>query len=602
MPVTGAKIKDEENYDFYYHELMDGTVFHGKPFGALIKIFKGNIGRLLVSYIFFTLKHASTWIMPIIIADIVDIATKPAQHSLNELWINLAIGAAVVAENIPTNMLYNKFLSTALRNVEAELRSNMVRKLQMLSIPFYKKFESGRIQSKIIRDVESIVTLARRISNSAVPIIINIIVILSVTASKNLVVTGFFFVSVPISLILVRVFRKNIRVTNSRFRHEIENMSSKVTEMIEMVPVTRAQALEHVEISCMDSQLQKIRSAGYHLDITTAFFSSWAWLSMQLMQVVCLGFSGYLAYRGNISVGEIVLYQTYFTQLLSQVSSLVDIYPEIMKGFESIRSVSEIFLADDVESYGNKEKPGSVKGDFEFKNVSVRYSPAAAPALDGFSLHVKPGEKIAVVGESGAGKTTILNLIIGFIRPTEGSLWLDGKNYNDLNLAAFRRQIAFVPQNVILFPGTIRENITYGMDAVTDEQLRAVLDMANLTEDVAAMEHGVDTVIGEHGDTLSGGQKQRITIARAMIHKPRVIILDEATSALDSESEQRVQKALDTLMKGHTTFVVAHRLSTVKSADRILVLRRGTCVESGSYRELMDRRGVFYKMNEIQHE
>lgn len=596
------KIKDKENYDFYYHEMMNGAVFHNKPFWALVKIFKGNIGRLLVSYIFFTLKHASTWVMPIIIADIVDIATKPAQHSLNELWMNLVIGALVVAQNIPTNMLYNKFLSLALRNVEAELRSNMVRKLQMLSIPFYKKFESGRIQSKIIRDVENIVTLARRISNSIVPIIINMTVILVVTSSKNFMVTVFFFGSIPISLILIRAFRKNIRTTNNEFRREIENMSSKVTEMIEMVPVTRAQALEHVEISRMDRQLQRIRSAGYHLDIVTAFFGSWAWLSMQLMQLVCLGFSGYLAYRGNISIGDIVLYQTYFTQLLNQVNSLVNVYPEIMKGFESIRSVGEIFLADEIESYGNKEKLDDVKGDFQFQDVCVRYEPTASPALSNFTLHVKPGEKIAIVGESGAGKTTILNLVIGFIRPTSGSLWVDGKNYDTVNLATFRRQIAFVPQNVVLFPGTIRENITYGMDSVTEEQLRDVLRMANLTDDVARMDRGVDTVIGEHGDTLSGGQKQRITIARAMIRNPKIIILDEATSALDSESEHHVQKALDALTKDRTTFIVAHRLSTVKSADNILVLRRGRCVESGSYRELMEKQGVFCQMNAIQHE
>lgn len=587
--------------DFQYEELISGKVFENKPFRALLKIFKGNISKLLVSYIFFTLKHAATWVMPIIISNVVDIATKPASHSLNELWVNLAAGLFVVVQNIPTSVIYNKYLSIALRNVEAELRSNMVRKLQMLSISFYKRFESGKIQSKIIRDVESIVTLARQISNGIVPIIINLTVVLIITSFKDLTVTVFFVVSIPISLIVIRGFRKNIRVTNSSFRHEIENMSSEVTEMIEMVPVTKAQALEHVEISRIDSRLRKIRKAGYHLDILTAFFGASAWLSTQIMQLVCLGFSGYLSYKGYISVGEVVLYQSYFTQILNQVNSLVNVYPEIIKGFESIRSVSEIFLADDVENFSGKEKLKEINGNFYFEHVSVCYSPTAEPSLRDFNLNVKSGEKIAIVGKSGAGKTTALNLILGFVKPTSGKIYLDGKNLSEINLSSLRSQIAFVPQNVVLFPGTIRENITYGMNAVNEDKLQEIIDLANLRDVIDALPNGIDTIIGEHGGTLSGGQKQRITIARAMIRNPRIIILDEATSALDSESERHVQKALDSLTKGHTTFIVAHRLSTIRNADQIVVLSKGRCVESGSYDELMAEKGLFYKMNEIQH-
>jgi ATP-binding cassette subfamily B protein len=591
-----------DSVDFRCEEIISGKVFRNRPFRALLKIFKGNIHKLLISYIFFALKHAATWVMPIIIANVVDIATKPSAHSLNELWINLAVGLFVVVENIPTSVLYNKYLSTALRNVEAELRSSMVRKLQMLSISFYKRFESGRIQSKIIRDVESIITLARRISNGVVPIIINLTVVIVITSLKNPTVTVFFLASIPISLVVVRGFRKNIRVSNSNFRHEIENMSSKVTEMIEMVPVTKAQALEHVEISRIDRQLQKIRKTGYHLDIITAFFGASAWLSMQIMQLVCLGFSGCLAYKGYITVGEIVLYQTYFTQILNQVNSLVNVYPDIMKGFESIRSVGEIFLADDVEDFRGKEKLKHIEGKFSFQHVSVRYSPAAPPSLYDFNLTVKAGEKIAIVGESGAGKTTILNLILGFIKPSSGAVYLDNKDLSEINLDSFRSRIAFVPQNVVLFPGTIRENITYGMDSVSEEKLKETIGLANLTEVIKSLPNGLDTVIGEHGDTLSGGQKQRITIARAIIRDPKIIILDEATSALDSESEKRVQKALDTLTEGHTTFMVAHRLNTVRNADRIVVLKEGKCVESGSYSQLMAQKGAFYTMNQIQHE
>jgi ATP-binding cassette, subfamily B, bacterial len=593
-------MREQDSDDLSYDEWINGRIFQNKPFRTLLKIFRGNIGKLLISYLFFAMKHSATWVMPIIIANVVDLATSPAKHSLNELWINLAAGFFVVIQNIPTSVLYNKFLSTALRNVEAELRSNMVRKLQMLSISFYRRFESGKIQSKMIRDVESIIMLARQISNGIVPIIMNLTVVLVITFCKNRMVTGFFLVSIPLSLVVIRAFRKNIRSTNSSFRHEIEDMSSEVTEMIEMVPVTRAQALEHVEISRIDSRLKKIKTVGHHLDLVTAFFGASAWLSMQVMQLVCLGFSGYLSYTGRITVGEIVLYQTYFTQILNQVNSLVNVYPEIMKGFESIRSIGEIFLADDVEDYSGGEKLSEIKGDFDFEHVCVRYSPTAEPSLYDFSLHVRAGEKIAIVGESGAGKTTLLNLIIGFVKPVSGMIRLDGRNMAAVDLKSIRSHIAFVPQNVVLFPGTIRENITYGMNHVSDERLRQIVDSACLAEVFDSLPDGIDTRIGEHGDTLSGGQKQRITIARALIRDPEIIILDEATSALDSASERHVQRALDTLTKGHTTFIVAHRLSTVRSADRIVVLSKGECVETGNYEQLMERKGAFYKMNEIQ--
>lgn len=590
-----------EKEDFEFQELISGEVFRkGKPFRTLLLLFRGNIGRLLVSYLFFLIKHSATWVMPIVIADIINIATQPARHSLTELWINLAVGFLTVAQNVPTSVLYNKFLSIALRNVEAELRSNLVRKIQMLSISFHKQFQSGRIQSKIIRDVEAIVTLARQISNGIVPIFINIAVVLGITFVKNPRMAVFFIASIPISFLVIRGFRRNIRSTNRNFRQQMENMSSQVAEMVEMVPLTRAHALESVEISRIDRQLERIREGGYRLDIVTATFGASAWLATQIMQLLCLGFSGYLAYFHRISVGEVVLYQTYFTQILNQINSLINVYPDIMKGFESIQSVSEIFSSQDVERNNGKKRLKDVTGDVRFDDVSFRYAPSRPPVLTGFTCHVRPGEHVAVVGESGAGKTTLLSLVIGFIFPSAGRILVDGNDITAVNLASFRRHIAVVPQNTILFSGSIRQNITYGVPHISDDRLRQVLEAADLTELVERLPQGLDTRLGERGDTLSGGQKQRISIARAMIRQPRIIILDEATSALDSIAEVHVQKALANLTRGRTTFVVAHRLATIRDADTILVLKHGRCVESGCYAELMDRGGEFYQMEKMQ--
>ena len=217
-----------------------------------------------------------------------------------------------------------------------------------------------------------------------------------------------------------------------------------------------------------------------------------------------------------------------------------------------------------------------------------------------FKIH--PGETVAFVGESGAGKTTILNLIIGFMQPDSGEIDIDGHNLNDINLRSYRKHIAVVPQNSILFSGTIKENITYGIKIVDENKLREVIKAANLTEFIDGLPKGVDSEVGEHGGGISGGQRQRISIARALMRDPKVIVLDEATSALDSISEREIQKALDNLKSERTTFIVAHRLSTIRNADKIAVISEGKVTEYGTYNELMEAKGEFYELRKLQVE
>jgi ATP-binding cassette subfamily B protein len=316
--------------------------------------------------------------------------------------------------------------------------------------------------------------------------------------------------------------------------------------------------------------------------------------------VGCLAFTGYLAYNGEIRVGDVILYQSFFTSILNQVSSLINIYPEIVKGFESINSVAEIFMSEDIEDNRDKKKVKNIKGNFRFENVEFKYNASDKPVLKDFNLEVKSGECIAFVGESGAGKTTILNLIIGFNKATKGRILIDNMDMSEINLNSYRKFIAVVPQNTILFSGTVRDNITYGLPSVSDEKLQEVIETANLSDVIKKLPKGLDTSIGEHGGMLSGGQRQRIAIARALIRNPQIIVLDEATSALDNISEMHVQKAMRNLIKGRTTFIVAHRLSTIRDADRIVVLKGGMCVECGTYDELIDKKGEFYNLRKLQ--
>lgn len=306
-----------------------------------------------------------------------------------------------------------------------------------------------------------------------------------------------------------------------------------------------------------------------------------------------------LATRGVIEVGDIVLFQSYFSTIASLINSLISVLPEMTKGLESVRSVSEIMLSNDVEDDKDKIKLRYVHGHLKFDDVSYRYPNAEEDTIKHFNLEVKPGECIAFVGGSGSGKSTIMNIIIGFLIPTAGEYLVDGKPIESLALSDYRHFISVVPQNSILMAGTIRDNITYGMPGISEKRLNEVLELANINEFLPTLPNGIDTVIGENGGKLSGGQKQRICIARALIRDPKILILDEATSALDNISEYHVQKAISELIKNRTTFIVAHRLSTIRDADRIVVMDKGECVETGTYDELMAKHGKFFELKTL---
>lgn len=567
---------------------------------TLLGLYKGNYFRLFMAVVLFAVKHCPVWVLPIATANIINIATEPDENALRNIIINVAVMVVLVAQNVLSNYFHVSFYSKAIRSVEAGLRSTMVTKLQKLSMTFHNEIQSGRLQSKIIRDVEQIEGLSSQIFISVLSIIMNIIVAFAVVVSSSMTVFLFFLGTIPVAVLIRTVFRRSINTRNRELRKEMEETSVSVVEMVELIPVTRAHALEEVETKKLSNQLKKTAEKGFRLDVIQSLFGSISWASFQIFQVICLGFTGYLAARGTILPGDVVMYQTYFSTIVNQVSGIITLLPIISKGMEAITSVGEVLLSEDLEEPEEKPDIGEVKGNIEFKNVTFQFHDADTPVLRDLSFSVKAGETIAFVGASGAGKTTILNLVIGFLRAQSGQIMIDGKNIDEYSRKSYREHIAVVPQNAIIFTGTIRDNIVYGKENVDEAFLNEVVRSANLEELIASLPDGLDTKINEHGANLSGGQRQRVSIARAFIRNPKILILDEATSALDTVSERKIQESVDRLVQDRTTLIVAHRLSTIRNADRIAVIGDGGLLEFGTFDELMEKKGEFYHMRTLQ--
>jgi ATP-binding cassette subfamily B protein len=579
--------------DVYYESYAKNP---GKPLMVLIGFYKGLYMNFFWSSVFYVIKHSPVWVLPLVTSSIINNVTGHNPDVYRIILLEALLMVFLLVLNVPMNQLHIHFRSKAVRKVEAGLRSSLIHKIQVMSIPHQKEMLSGRLQSKIIRDVEAVETLSSQLFVSLINIAINVVVALSVTVTKSLMVFFFFLCTVPIAAALVAGFKKPIKKHNQKFRKEMEETSAKVMEMVELVPVTRAHGLGREEAMRMDTQVDLIAQAGYSLDIIQGQFGAVSWAIFQIAQVICLTFTSFLAVRGAVQVGDVVLYQSYFSSIVGQVSSLLTLLPIISKGLESVSSIGEIMMFRHVESTVGRRDIGEIRGCYDFENVGYAYPDNTEEIISGISFHVEPGETVAFVGESGAGKSTIMNLLVGFGMPSSGRLLIDGTDINSIRLQSYRKQLAVVPQNTILFSGTIKDNILYGTTGVTDEKLMKVIEEAGLKNVIDKLPNGLDTIVGEHGDKLSGGQKQRISIARALIRDPKVIILDEATSALDSISEKEVSYALDNISSRCTTFIVAHRLATIEKADKIVVIEKGTIAEMGSFKELMDKKGIFYRM------
>ena len=565
-----------------------------------IRLFlKPYFWQILLTLLMLLILTGLSLVVPRIIRSVIDdgLTRGASRYLLRSAFLLLGLGLVSAILNLG-NRYWSEWIAA---RVGYDLRNRMYDHIQYLPFTYHDHAQSGQLISRCIEDVRSIERFAGGAVTDLIRFILLAIGIISIMLTDNTQLAIIALLPMIPLILMTSSFGTKIGKLFFAVDNAVGDVSNRLQENVVGVQVVRAFAREGYEVKRFETANQQVFQTWiYVIDEWAKIMPTTNWLTT-ISVILILWFGGRMVMDGTLTVGEIVAFNAYILMLAEpaqQLTGLVNAGGEAAAGAQRVFEVLDTKPA--IQTPNDAVKPGLLRGEVEFCNVGLKYQDERTASLSGINLRVEPNRIVALIGQTGSGKTSLVNLIPRFYDVTEGGVLVDGVDVREVDLVSLRKQIGIVLQTSLLFSDSIKANIAYGRPEATMDEVVAAAKAAQAHEFIEGFTNGYNTIVGERGVTLSGGQRQRVAIARALLMNPRVLILDDSTSSVDTQTEKLIQAALDALMEGRTTFVIAHRLSTVRRADMILVMDQGQIVERGTHNELLAQGGLYKEIYDLQ--
>ena len=569
-----------------------------KEFRKILKYARPYTKSLVFAFICLTLTSLVNLVLPLIVRNMINavVILKDSQILDGLAWdlFFIIILQAVFA------VTHNYVFGFVGHRMTTDFRIEFFSHIQSLSLRFFQERRLGEILSRMNNDISVIQNALVSIPVALLRQSITLIGAMAIILYLNWKLTGLILLILPPLMIFARVFGKRLRLFSEKLQDQVAQAVVVLEEVASSIKIVKSFTRENYERERFKKEIETAFERAVDKLKISSFFGPFILGLTFMVSAVLIWYGGYQVMSGVTTPGELAAFFLYALIVAGPIGTFVRLYTQIQEASGAIRRVYEIL--DTAPAIDNPENPiflENITGRIQFENVSFGYR-QEFEILHNINFDVRPGQTVALVGPSGAGKSTVIKLLHRFFDASQGSIRLDEHDIRSLDRKSFLSQIALVPQETLLFGGTVKENILYGKLDATDQELEDAAKKANAHDFIVDLENGYETIVGEKGAKLSGGERQRIAIARAILKNPKILVLDEATSSLDNCSEALIQEAVEKLMEGRTTFVVAHRLSTIHKADQIIVLEKGRIVETGQHEELMNNKNLYYNLYKLK--
>jgi len=569
-----------------------------KEFRKILKYARPYTKSLVFAFVCLTLTSLVNLVLPLIVRNMINavVILKDSQILDGLAWdlFFIIILQAVFA------VTHNYVFGFVGHRMTTDFRIEFFSHIQSLSLRFFQERRVGEILSRMNNDISVIQNALISIPVALLRQSITLIGAMAIILYLNWKLTGLILLILPPLMIFARVFGKRLRIFSEKLQDQVAQAVVVLEEVASSIKIVKSFTRENYERERFKKEIETAFERAVDKLKISSFFGPFILGLTFMVSAVLIWYGGYQVMSGVTTPGELAAFFLYALIVAGPIGTFVRLYTQIQEASGAIRRVYEIL--DTAPTIDNPENPiflENITGRIQFENVSFGYR-QEFKILRNISFEVQPGQTVALVGPSGAGKSTVIKLLHRFFDASQGSIRLDEHDIRSLDRKSFLNQIALVPQETLLFGGTVKENILYGKLDATNQELEDAARKANAHDFIVDLENGYETIVGEKGVKLSGGERQRIAIARAILKDPQILVLDEATSSLDNRSEALIQEAVEKLMEGRTTFIVAHRLSTIHKADQIIVLEKGRVVETGQHEELMNNKNLYYNLYKLK--